>query len=259
VRPAWERRLLANARAFSVAYAGRQLPAWEWGEGPTILLLHGWEGRGTQLGAFVAPLVRAGHRVVTIDLPGHGDAHDAQVSVVDFARVIAQVHPALGPIHGVIAHSMGAAASALAYTLSPFAERMVLIAAPRSPRRFFDGFARSLELDGRTSHATEHRLQQRYGLALDEIDATQFAPFVRAQVLVIHDRDDLEVPFEHGQLLASALPHASLFETHGLGHRRILKDHEVIRTAIEFVASPAARSLASQLDAELFDPDLRVA
>jgi pimeloyl-ACP methyl ester carboxylesterase len=257
-RPAWEASLLAEARAFSVAYAGHQLPAWEWGDGPTILLLHGWEGRGSQLGAFVDPLVRAGHRVVTLDLPGHGDAHDARVSVLDFAHVITQVHPALWPIHGVIAHSMGAAASTLAYTLSPFAARMVLIAAPRSPRRFFDAFVHYLELDTHTSQATEQRLEQRYTLALDEIDTLQFAPFVSAQALVIHDRDDREVPFEHGRLLASALPHATLFETHGLGHRRILKDDEVIRTATEFVASPDAKGVAARLDAELFDRELRV-
>src|SRR5262245_59627942 len=164
-RPAWEARLIDKAQRFSVPYAGHQLPAWEWGEGPTVLLLHGWEGRGSQLGSFVAPLVRSGHRVVTLDLPGHGDAHDAKVSVVDFARVISQVHPHLGRIHGVIAHSVGGAASALAYTLSPFAERMVLIGAPLGPRRFFDGFVRYLELDGATTHATESRLAERYGMA----------------------------------------------------------------------------------------------
>src|SRR5687768_14591147 len=186
-RPAWEARLLDKAQAFSVPYAGHQLPAWAWGEGPTVLLLHGWEGRGSQLGSFVAPLVRSGHRVVTLDLPGHGAAHAAKVSIVDFAWVLAQVHPALGRTHGVLGHSVGGAASAIAYTLSPFAQRLVLIGAPRGPRRFFDGFVRHLELDGPTTHATEHRLSERYGLSLDEIDATTFAPFVRAQVLVIHD------------------------------------------------------------------------
>jgi pimeloyl-ACP methyl ester carboxylesterase len=258
-RPDWEAALLAKARRFHVAYAGKQLPAWEWGEGPTVLLIHGWEGRGSQLGKFVAPLVRSGHRVVTLDLPGHGDAPSARVSVVDFARVIAQVHKQLGEIEGVIAHSVGAAASTFAYALSPFAERMVLIAPPRGPRRFFEGFVNHLSLDGATIRAVEERLLQRYGLALDDIDAGTFGPFVRANVLVIHDRDDREVPFEHGQVLAENLPFGRLFETRGLGHRRILRDRAVIREATRFVASPEARPFAEQLDDELFDRSQRVA
>jgi pimeloyl-ACP methyl ester carboxylesterase len=258
-RPGWEARLIADARAFSVGYRGAQLPAWEWGEGPTILLVHGWEGRGSQLGGFVGPLMRAGHRVVTFDFPGHGDAGDAHVSVVDFVRTIVQVHAAFGPIHGLIGHSMGAAASVLAHTLSPFADCMVLIAPPRSPRRFFDGFVRYLGLDERTIHATEDRLQQRYGVSLDEIDTPRLAHSVEVPVLVIHDREDREVPFEHGELVASALPNGTLLETHGLGHRRILKDDRVIRSATEFVGSLAAVSLERQLDSELFDRELRVA
>jgi pimeloyl-ACP methyl ester carboxylesterase len=258
-RPAWEEAILRGARRFSVPYAGRRLPAWEWGEGPTVLLIHGWEGRGSQLGQFVGPLVRSGHRVVALDLPGHGDAADARVSVVDFARVLEQVHGALGPIHGVIAHSVGAAASAFAYTTAPFAERMVLIAPPLGPRRFFDGFVRYLELDGATTRATERRLRERYGLGLDEIDGTLFAPFVRAPVLVIHDRDDREVPFEHGARLAQALPEGTLLETHGLGHRRVLKDPGVIAAATRFVASPLARPLAERIDDDLFDRSARVA
>ena len=45
-----------------------------WGEGPVVLLVHGWGGWRGQLGRFVAPLVDAGHRVVAVDAPGHGDA-----------------------------------------------------------------------------------------------------------------------------------------------------------------------------------------
>ena len=258
-RPAWEEDVLRDARRFSVGYAGTRLPAWEWGEGPAVLLVHGWEGRGSQLGQFVAPLVRSGHRVVALDLPGHGDAADARVSVVDFARVLEQVHGALGPLHGVIAHSVGGAASAFAYSLAPFAERMVLIAPPLGPRRFFDGFVRYLELDGATKQATERRLHERYGLWLDEIDGTLFAPFVRAPVLVVHDRDDREVPFEHGARLAQALPEATLLETRGLGHRRVLKDPSVIAAATAFVASPLARPLAERIDDDLFDRTARVA
>ena len=37
-----------------------------WGDGPVVYLMHGWGGWRGQLGAFVAPLVAAGHRVVCL-------------------------------------------------------------------------------------------------------------------------------------------------------------------------------------------------
>jgi len=33
-----------------------------WGKGPTVMLVHGWSGRGAQLGELVEPLVAAGDR-----------------------------------------------------------------------------------------------------------------------------------------------------------------------------------------------------
>ena len=54
--------------------------------------------------------------------------------------------------------------------------------------------------------------------------------------LVVHDRGDREVPFEHGETLARSWPGARLMVTEGLGHRRILRDPEVVRAVVEAVS-----------------------
>ena len=61
---------------------------------------------------------------------------------------------------------------------------------------------------------------------------------------MIHDRDDREVGFEHGERLASAWPNAQLLETHGLGHRRVLRDPAVLAAAVDMlrVGVPVPRS-----------------
>src|SRR5205823_2922525 len=75
-RPERERAVLASGRQLSLEVTlrsprwrgeQRRVNAWRWGAGPTVLLVHGWEGRGSQLGAFVEPLVRAGLSVVAFD------------------------------------------------------------------------------------------------------------------------------------------------------------------------------------------------
>jgi len=55
-------------------YAGKPLEGYSWGEGPVVLLTHGWNGRATQLWKFSDPLVDSGFRVVALDMPGHGQA-----------------------------------------------------------------------------------------------------------------------------------------------------------------------------------------
>src|SRR5689334_4455814 len=78
-RPERERALLEVARPLPISAGGLPLAAWSWGGEDreprgTVLLVHGWAGRGAQLGSLVAPLVNAGRRVVTWDAPAHGDS-----------------------------------------------------------------------------------------------------------------------------------------------------------------------------------------
>lgn len=63
-RPEREQALLARGEPLSLA---RGEKAWSFGQGAAVILVHGWEGRGTQLGSFVAPLVAKGFRVLLFD------------------------------------------------------------------------------------------------------------------------------------------------------------------------------------------------
>jgi hypothetical protein len=55
-------------------------------------------------------------------------------------------------------------------------------------------------------------------------------------LLVVHDRDDNEVPWQDGAIIARAWPDAVFSSTGGIGHRRILRDPSVIRAVATFVA-----------------------
>lgn len=235
-RPAWEQDALGTAQRSVISTPHGDLPVYSWGSGPLVLLVHGWEGRGSQLGAFVPPLLRAGYRVAALDMPGHGDAAPALSSANDFAEALVAVIGQLAPLHAVIGHSMGAAATALAHSLTPFDARLVLIAPPRGPRGFLEMFKRFLQLNERTRAALERRLLQRFGRTVDSMDIALTGPGVTAMTLVIHDRSDQEVPFAHGQLYAVTLPNARLLATDGLGHRRLLRDPAVLASTLAFVS-----------------------
>ena len=70
----------------------------------------------------------------------------------------------------------------------------------------------------------------------------RFSPEVLARQLdvpglVIHDQDDRDVPIQEGIAVAQAWPGAQFVRTTGLGHRRILRDPEVIARVAAFIAS----------------------
>lgn len=257
-RPAWEQEILAGAEVLAIESPWGALPAWSWGAGPTVLLVHGWEGRGSQLGRLVGPLVARGLRVVTFDAPGHGDGPRVPTSIVDLSRAIRHVARHLGPLHGLVAHSVGGAATTLALAEEALAERLVFLAPPHSALRYTQGFAQLFGMDEPVREGLVRRLQARYGLTLEDLDTLRIAPRMTAPLFIAHDEDDHEVPVAAGRALGAVWPGARLRVTRGLGHRRILREQGVIDEVVHFVAEGSeatprsTRSSWGELEAELF-------
>ncbi|MDB5212662.1 MAG: hypothetical protein JWO86_589 [Myxococcaceae bacterium] len=258
-RPAWETHALAGAERFTIPHDGQALPAWRWGTGAnTVLLVHGWEGRGSQLAAFAEPLVRHGFSVVTFDVPGHGDAPAGISSVVEHARAVASVGAYLGRLHAIVGHSVGGAAALFATRLGLRVDRLALVAPPVSPQRFAAGFGKMLGLDADIQRGLVRRLERRYGLRMDDLDVRADAAEFDGPLLVVHDRGDRVVPIDDGEVIADAAGAGRLLETHGLGHQRVLRAPEVLGAVIPFVAAgERAPELATLIDSELFFRDSR--
>lgn len=235
-RPRDSRRL---GRPLDVALDGRRLAAWSVGSGPRVVLFHGWGGRAAQLDAFVEPLVRAGFEVVLLDAPAHGGSEGDRSSLVEFARALAVVAPG-GALHGVVAHSFGGSATALAVADGLRVERAVLIGSPARPLEWLDRFAREFAVPGPVMAAVQARTERRLGRRFDELDFVASGARLTGATLVVHDREDREVAFRNAVDLAAAWPGADLVATSGLGHRRILKDRDVVRLVVDFVGAGRA-------------------
>src|SRR5205809_2778234 len=128
--PEHETAALAGARRTIVQVGGSPVSVWTWGHGPVVLLVHGWGGRGAQLARFVEPLVASGCSVVTFDAPGHGASPEPRSSIVAFLTAIQAIDRTLGPVRGVVAHSIGTVAAARALYEGLGADAAVFIAPP---------------------------------------------------------------------------------------------------------------------------------
>ncbi|MBF5046268.1 MULTISPECIES: alpha/beta fold hydrolase [Myxococcaceae] len=239
------RRHVAGARAQAVLQQGRprtlelvgeRLRVWSWGEGPRVLLLHGWSGSAGQLTAFVGPLVEAGFSCVAFDAPAHGESTGTRTNLPAFADAALAVGRATGGPVAVIAHSMGAAAVAAALRSGLPATRAVLLAPPADPRVVLREFADFLHLPHVVLERMVARFEAQRGEPLAHYSVPDLAGalgHVAAQV--VHDRQDREVPFAAGAQVAAAWPGARLLSTEGLGHNRLLYAPQVVQGAVEFL------------------------
>ena len=217
----------------------RMFPVHHWGPdgAPAVVLVHGWSGRAGQMGAFVAPLVSRGFKVVAFEAPAHGAADGRTTGLVEFARAIRVVERQFGPLHGIVAHSMGGAAALLAMAQGAQVERAALIGTPDAPGGYLAMMARAFGLGKDSVGAAQARIEARFGIGFAQIATPANAPFISVPVLVIHDSKDREVKVESGRRIAEQLPDARFMETDGLGHVRILKDAGVVDAVTLFIGS----------------------
>lgn len=235
-RPESERAWNESARK-SIMRGG--IAAFEWGpaSGPIVALVHGWSGRGTQMGAFVAPLVEKGYRVIAFDGPAHGDSVGEQTNVGEYANFLIRMQQELGVFKAVIAHSFGAGCSVFAAARGMKVEKLVLVAGPSRYEVVVGDFLRFMGLSPKSQAYFLSSLAKRVGMTAKDLNVGLIGDKLHIPAMVIHDREDKEVSFVAAKEIKEAWPHVVLVETQGLGHRRILKDPAVIQAAAEFIDS----------------------
>jgi pimeloyl-ACP methyl ester carboxylesterase len=246
---------LIDARSTFVPHKGRAIATWRWGsrDAPGVLLAHGWGGHAAQMRAFVFPLLSAGYRVIAYDQPAHGVSEGRLTGLPDFADVLAEVAAYHGDVVGVIGHSLGGAAAALALAGAKVRlQSAVLVSPPADMVGYSRRFARWHWMPEAVRRAMQAAIEERYGVLWESLDVRRLAPRIAARALVIHDRDDRLVPWTQGAQVASHWPGARLLSTDGLGHRRILEDEFVTRAAADFVSGRS--SVAQPARAELPEP-----
>jgi len=202
---------------------------------PYALLAHGWSSFGLRFLPWVAQLRARGFAVVTFDQPGHGHSSGRLCTLPEFIATIR----AIGARHGnaalAIGHSLGGAALALAQDEHWQAERLILVAPAVDMKAATRRFFRFVHLAGYLRPPFYEWLHRRTGVHIDELKVERRLPALGQPALIVHDLDDMDVPWAEGERYARLWPGARLYTTQGLGHRRVLDAPEVIAAALRFV------------------------
>jgi predicted alpha/beta hydrolase family esterase len=235
--PAQEKAIIREAKKFFVSLPGKKVQCYAWGEGPIVLLVHGWAGRASQFRNFIPFLTNAGYQVIAFDAPAHGLTKGSKTTVIDFKNSILEIEKVVGNFHAAIAHSLGGGASLFALSEGLRVKTLVTIATPTMGDEIIHEFNARLNGSGKSITGLKQHIEKTLQRPFDEFMSTHFIPQISYDFdwLIIHDVNDREASSENARRLKEAYPAADLLETEGLGHVRILKDEKVIERCLDFI------------------------
>lgn len=239
----------SGGAAFTVTSQGATIRGHVWGDGPVVYLVHGWGGRGSQFGPIAEPLIRAGFRVVIFDGPSHG-ASDAGPSGpgrthgVELGQALDAVVARFGPAHAVVAHSLGALATLLAWRYGWLGtERLMLLAPMDRLSTVLDQLVRTLGAGPRTSRAIGDHTRRMVGLDIEDVDVPKMITQLPSMpITIMHDPSDRVTSYASSLAVSETVDGVELITLHGLGHQRMLQDPGVVSAVAAFVREelPAA-------------------
>lgn len=229
-------RLLGRVRI-----AEREILVRARGSGPAVLLVHGWQGSSAHVHSLGTALAASGFTAISFDMPAHGETKGNTTSIAEFIEAIFEVAELVGPLHAVVAHSLGATAAALAIDRGLAVQAAALIAPMVSFDFALDEFSKMLGLDSTLREKTARGAEARLGLSRQEADLRTINIGHRP-LLLVHDENDTRTPPGYTDQLHELWSGSHLLQTEGLGHRRILDDLSTVKQIAEFVSAVPSRA-----------------
>lgn len=204
--------------------------------GKIVWFLHGWGSRGSRFLKIVEACEAAGFRCVVWEGPAHGDSPGKKrIHLANFTKTFLEDLRAQAEPYAFVGFSFGGAAVPLAARLGAKVEKLVMISAPTMLGGVLSRYWQALRLSKKAQEYFRQILAKEVQMNLQETSAGLFAASLTQKILVLHDKEDREVPYSDAEAICRANPKIQLFTTSGLGHRRILLDQAVIEKITGFL------------------------
>ena len=153
-----------------------------------------------------------------------------------------------GPVF-ILAHSVGNGAFCVNYGLSDeneknLVKRFVGICFPNSTYDVLEFFENMIGISSRCHPYFCEENSKNLGFDIEELNIGLILKKYDIPILLIHDKNDKELKFEYACKAAEHLPYKNykvngeikpcFFESEGLGHRRIIRDDNIVDRVVEF-------------------------
>jgi pimeloyl-ACP methyl ester carboxylesterase len=232
--------LFNKAESLTFSFQNHRIQGYRWNypKEKKVLILHGFESSVVNFDKYIPPLLKKGYEVLAFDAPAHGRSTGKIINAVDYKNFILHIQKAYGPVYNFITHSFGGLALGLALEEMPHDDtwKVVFIAPATESVRAMNNFFHFIKLDDEVKQEFEKLIEEANGKPLSWYSVARAAENIKAHVLFLQDKQDLQTPFEDVEpIMKKGYPNFRYVITDGLGHRQIYKDAGSIKTIMEFL------------------------
>jgi pimeloyl-ACP methyl ester carboxylesterase len=214
----------------------KKVVVYQYGESDKkILLTHGWSGRGTQLFKIADEFLKLGYSTISFDAPAHGKSPGKTTIMPEFIESILEIDKQFGPFEAAVGHSLGGMSLVHAVKKGLKIKDLIIIGSGDIVQDILNDFVKKLKLKPNVSSQLSLHFEKKYKEEMGNYSAHKSAEELTIPVLVIHDKDDKEVPVTAAINIHKHLKKGELFLTEALGHQKILGNQEVIEKIMAFV------------------------
>lgn len=228
--------LTSSKKKIHIPEIDKDLMVYELGEsGPKVLLVHGWSGRGTQMHEIANKCYDSGMHVFSFDLPAHGESSSNTTLIPEVVKCIRHIYSELGPFNYIIGHSIGGVCIMNSLRFGDKYEKMVTISSPHVNVDMFRDFIFKIGLNEENLELLLDIFKNKVGASVESYDLIKCAEVSKTPTLLLHCEDDRDIPVDCSKESINHFKHGQLILTRGLGHRRILRNKDVVNSILKFL------------------------
>lgn len=214
----------------------KEIMVYEYGKSnKKVILVHGWSGRGTQLVKIADKLLDLGYSTISFDAPAHGKSPGKTTLMTEFIESILELEKQYGSFEYIIGHSLGGMSTLNAIKRGLNVKKAVIIGSGDSVNDILFDFVNRLKLKSKIAVKMRESFESEYQMDMESFSGNIAAKDVKVPVLVIHDKNDEDVPYTASENIHKNLKNSKLLLTKELGHRKILGDTKVIEGIKNFI------------------------
>ncbi len=230
-----QQAFLEEAKHSQEPAAGHLIQTYQWpGDGPRVLLIHGWESNSFRWRNLIAILREEGFHVIAFDAPAHGYSTGKILHVPLYTECVEHMVQTFDPKY-IIGHSVGGMTALYHAHRHPneTVEKVVTIGSPAEFEEIVLSYQKLLGFNDRVLKAFDELIFEEFGYHVHEFATHRFIKGNPKKGLLLHDRLDKIAPFHASQKVHDAWDDSVLIPTEGLGHS--MHQEDVNRQIVAFL------------------------
>lgn len=232
-----DRAVLENARRFEFGDDLKRV-GWTWGDGPLVVFVHGWGGRGGQLVKLADKIASSGYRVIVFDALAHGESAGRTISFRNFIDDVSLLDDTLDEeVYAWVCHSAGGLCTLAARLLKGLhAPHYACISAPMASYIPVNEIQNLLKPRKGVIERCKRFYSSDFEMSWEELhEGSAFVKTGDSDLLLIYDRNDPRVEHEDAERIQAVWPDAQVIKTDGFGHVKALWDPGIAGDVVKFL------------------------